>query len=159
MVKYGNVGIDIKNEIMYWNGTTIPKEIASDICLGYERMCTANLLLDKYDEQGLSEEDAMDAADDARERMDDYGLTESEAIDEVNMDNYLPDYAMAYEIEEELTEVLDEQIKKGDITKEKKDEVITNLKDWLKTAKEDDAYVYAPEGADRYAWRYTEIED
>lgn len=159
MVEYGNIKIDIKNETIYWNDTAIPKEIASDICLGYERMCTANLLLDKYAEQGLSEEDAMDAADDARERMDDYGLTESEAIDEIVMDNYLPEYAMAYEIEEELTEVLDEQIEKGDITKEKKDEVIANLKEWLKTAKEDDAYVYAPKGGDRYAWRYTEIEE
>ncbi len=65
---------------------------ASDLCkinTYYEAACTAEYLLDNY-EQIESEEQAMDIGYEVRRMMNKYGYSEDEAIDEV-MNEYEED--------------------------------------------------------------------
>ena len=79
---YGNVKFDVKNmKAKLPDGTILDSSILSDICLGYERMCTADYLLSCFNIKTITA--AWDNADSVRNLMDDYGYTESEAIDEV----------------------------------------------------------------------------
>lgn len=79
---YGDVKFDVKNmKAKLPDGSVLDSKILSDICLGYERMCTAGYLLDCFNVKTITA--AWDDADSVRNLMDDYGYTESEAIDEV----------------------------------------------------------------------------
>ena len=81
MIDYQNLKIDLANETISDGNITLTAEQANNIAFAYERMTTANFLIDTY---GKSEEDAWNIADQVRERMADYpGLTEEDAIDEI----------------------------------------------------------------------------
>ena len=80
--QFNEVTVDIKNsKIKLPDGSILAEELCSDICLAYERMCTAQHLMDSYNVKTYKR--AWELADEIREQMDDYGMTEDEAIDEV----------------------------------------------------------------------------
>jgi len=80
---YHRAEVDLTNrQIRLPGGIILDESLASDVCLAYERMCTAEYLLDTYSSVKTGKK-AWDIADKVRDRMDDYGLTESEAIEEV----------------------------------------------------------------------------
>ena len=79
---YNNVAVDVENEeIKLPDGTILNSSLASDVCLAYERMCTANYLLNDRGVDTVSE--AWEMADQVRRLMDDDGYTEEDAIEEV----------------------------------------------------------------------------
>ena len=80
--KFNKVDVDIKNsKIQLPDGSILTEEICSDICLAYERMCTAQHLMDCYNVKTYKR--AWKLADEIREQMDNYGMTEEEAIAEI----------------------------------------------------------------------------
>lgn len=80
--KFNEVNVDIKNSKMKLpDGSILTGEICSDICLAYERMCTAQYLMDCYNVKTYKR--AWELADEIREQMDDYCMTEDEAIAEI----------------------------------------------------------------------------
>ena len=81
-IKFNKVNVDIKNsKIKLPDGSILTEEICSDICLAYERMCTAQYLMNSYNVKTYKR--AWELADEIRKQMDDYGMTESEAIAEI----------------------------------------------------------------------------
>lgn len=79
---FNNVSVDVKkHQIKLPDGKILDESLCSDICLAYERMCTANYLIELGHVKQISK--AWEKANEVRELMDDYGLLESEAIDQV----------------------------------------------------------------------------
>lgn len=81
MIEYRHMQIDLQNESIKVDDITFDFGQFMDIALAYERMCTATLMIDRYN---FDEDTAWQIADDVRERMaDEPGLLEEDAIEEV----------------------------------------------------------------------------
>ena len=81
MIEYRHMQIDLQNESIKVDDITFDFGQFMTIALAYERMCTATLIIDRYN---FDEETAWQIADDVRERMaDEPGLLEEDAIEEV----------------------------------------------------------------------------
>jgi hypothetical protein len=81
MIEYHHMQVDLQNESIKVGDITLDFTEFNNIAFAYERMCTATLIMDRYD---FDEETAWQIADDVRERMaDEPGLLEEDAIEEV----------------------------------------------------------------------------
>ena len=88
-MNYQEVQVDLKNETLTVGGVVYTASVANEIAGAYERMCTANFLIDTY---SFTEEKAWKMADKVRDIMaDNPQITEEEAIDIV-MDEDEEDY-------------------------------------------------------------------
>lgn len=85
-------------------GITLSVSDLIDIDRYYEAACTAEYLLDNY-EQVTTEEQAMELGYEVRRKMDKYGYSEEDAIDEV-----LAEYATDDEDDDECEEGEDNEL-------------------------------------------------
>ena len=81
MITYAGLQIDVKANTVEWAGITLPADVVRKVHNAYRRMCTAEYIMDNYDD--VSEEEAFELAIFVRQQMQDWDMSETEAVESV----------------------------------------------------------------------------